>query len=147
MKPTMFEAGKGLMTVTTGRIDGKPAIFMAPSRYPGEVGASAEREGRPKDRLLGDEVIITFPTPEQSIRVADALCNVPADNSAALAEIARLRQAREVKEADIRKAGQVAIDRLIETAITYEATADDLADYLTRIVDACVRAALKEPSL
>ncbi|OWV62533.1 hypothetical protein ATY75_11950 [Rhizobium sp. N122] len=45
-------------------------------------------------------------------------------------------------EAAIRKAGQVAIDHLIDTCVTYEATNDDLADYLTRIVDACVRAAL-----
>jgi hypothetical protein len=46
------------------------------------------------------------------------------------------------KEAAIRKAGQVAIGHLIDTGLTFEASGDDLADYLTRIVDACVRAAL-----
>lgn len=48
-----------------------------------------------------------------------------------------------VLERDIRKAGQVAIDELIDRGGFSEASDDDLSDYLTRIVDACVRAALK----
>lgn len=50
------------------------------------------------------------------------------------------------RESAIRKAGQVAIDHLIDTCLTFEASGDDLADYLTRIVDACVRAALISPT-
>ena len=45
-------------------------------------------------------------------------------------------------EARIRKAGQVAINHLIDTTRISEAGPDDMADYLTRIVDACVSAAL-----
>ena len=42
----------------------------------------------------------------------------------------------------IRKAGQVAVDALIDRGGFATASDDELADYLTRIVDACVRAAL-----
>lgn len=45
-------------------------------------------------------------------------------------------------ERQIRKAGQVAIDELIERMDGKHPGDDDLADYLTRIVDACARAAL-----
>lgn len=45
-------------------------------------------------------------------------------------------------EAAIRKAGQVVIDDLIDRGGWCIASNDDLADYMTRIVDACVRAAL-----
>jgi hypothetical protein len=47
-------------------------------------------------------------------------------------------------EAAIRKAGQVAIDELVDgwSDTLVLPGSDDLADYLTRIVDACVRAAL-----
>lgn len=44
-------------------------------------------------------------------------------------------------EKAIRKAGQVAIDDLIERGSFQSASDDDLADYMMRIVDACVRAA------
>ena len=40
----------------------------------------------------------------------------------------------------IRKAGQVAIDALIERGGFENASNDDLADYMSRIVDACVSA-------
>lgn len=46
------------------------------------------------------------------------------------------------REAAIRKAGQVVIDDLIDRGGWCIASDDDLADYMTRIVDACVRAAL-----
>jgi hypothetical protein len=49
------------------------------------------------------------------------------------------------KEAAIRKAGQVAIDDLIDRAICDVGSDDEIADYLTRIVDACVSAALSRP--
>ncbi|MDX1219076.1 hypothetical protein GOL99_26760 [Sinorhizobium medicae] len=49
-------------------------------------------------------------------------------------------------EAAIRKAGQVSIDHLVDTSRIDEAGPNDLADYLTRIVDACVAAALAHPS-
>lgn len=45
-------------------------------------------------------------------------------------------------EAAIRKAGQVVIDDLIDRGGWCIASNDDLADFMTRIVDACVRAAL-----
>lgn len=72
---TRIHVGKGEITITTGHIDDTPVVMIAPAKFPGEVGASAEREGRPKDRLLGDELIFTFPTIEQARRVADAFCN------------------------------------------------------------------------
>lgn len=46
------------------------------------------------------------------------------------------------REVAIRKAGQVVIDDLIDRGGWCIASNDDLADYMTRIVDACVRAAL-----
>lgn len=49
-------------------------------------------------------------------------------------------------ERRIRKAGQVAIDDLIDRIDGTHPGNDDLADYMTRIVDACVRAALKGAS-
>ncbi len=51
-----------------------------------------------------------------------------------------------VKEATIRKAGQIVIDDLIDRGGWCIASNDDLADYMTRIVDACVRAALSAPA-
>ena len=48
------------------------------------------------------------------------------------------------REAAMRKAGQVVIDDLIDRGGWCIASDDDLADYMTRIVDACVRAATTE---
>lgn len=50
----------------------------------------------------------------------------------------------EITEALIRKAGQVAVDQVAEYIHDYtpNRSVDDLVDYLTRIVDSCVSAAL-----
>lgn len=74
-RPAVIHCGKGEVTITTGHLNDSPVLIIAPAKFPGEVGASAERECRPKDALLGDELIFTFPTHEQARRVADAFCN------------------------------------------------------------------------
>lgn len=67
--------GDGKLVIDTGTAGGKPAVFIAPAKRPGEVGASAKRENLPKDHLIAGEWYMTFPTDEQARLVADALCN------------------------------------------------------------------------
>jgi hypothetical protein len=69
--------GEGKLVIDTGTHYGKPAVFIAPAKMPGEVGTFAKREGNPKDQLVSGEIFFTFPTEEQAQRVADALCNSP----------------------------------------------------------------------
>ncbi len=86
--------GEGKLVIDTGTHYGKPAVFIAPAKMPGEVGASARREGNPKDQLVSGEIFFTFPTAEQAQRVADALCNSPdAPDVAELVEALRLADA------------------------------------------------------
>lgn len=86
-EPVAF--GLGQYCVDTGEYNGSPAVFIAPARFPGEVGASAKREGRPLNALVPGERVLTFPTLDQAKRVADALCNAhpPAPVEAGLADL------------------------------------------------------------
>lgn len=68
-----FDFGKGERVVDTGTVGGVPAVFIAPAKMPGEVGASAARENIPLDRLIDCEIVLTFPTDEQARKVADAI--------------------------------------------------------------------------
>lgn len=90
-EPVAF--GLGRYCVDTGEYNGVSAVFIAPAKFPGEVGASAKREGRPLDALVPGERVLTFPTLDQAKRVADALCNAhpatPAPVEAGLIEAAQ----------------------------------------------------------
>ena len=67
--------GTGALVIDTGSYGGKPAVFVSPAKYPGEVGASAKRENHPLDSLVDGDTVMTFPTDAQAKIVADALCN------------------------------------------------------------------------
>jgi hypothetical protein len=71
----LLEFGEGKFVIDTGTYVEKPAVFISVALTPGEVGSSAKREGHPLDRLLPDDIVLTFPTDEQAKAVSDALCN------------------------------------------------------------------------
>lgn len=73
VKPLAF--GTGALVIDTGSYGGKPAVFVSPAKYPGEIGASATRENHPLDSLVDGDMVMTFPTDVQAKVVADALCN------------------------------------------------------------------------
>ncbi len=70
--------------IDTGTYAGKPAVFIAPARQPGQVGASAAREGHDLHSLQPGEMVLTFPTDEQAKAVDDALVASPTPSVAAL---------------------------------------------------------------
>lgn len=96
---TALTFGNGNLVIDTGTYNGRPAVFIAPSKNTGEVGASAKSENHPLDRLMPEEHVWTFPSMEQAKRVADALCT-PIQLEDATAEIERLKaeleEAREI---------------------------------------------------
>lgn len=65
--------GNGAQVIIEGTFDGEHAVLILPAKQPGEVGASAKREGPITDDSLVDAVVLTFPTAEQVERVANAL--------------------------------------------------------------------------
>lgn len=74
--------GTGAQVVIEGTFDGEHAVVICPAKQPGEVGASAKREGPVTDDSLVDAVVLTFPTAEQVERVANALVAAPPANPA-----------------------------------------------------------------
>ena len=69
--------GFGKIIVDTGDYDGKPAVFIAPAKVGGEIGGKLNPEDiQPKDALVDDEIVFTFPTKEQAERVSKALINM-----------------------------------------------------------------------
>lgn len=65
--------GYGKVVVDTGTYEGRPAVFIAEAKEPGVVGESSVRERNPTDALVEGEMVLTFTTPEQATRVANAL--------------------------------------------------------------------------
>lgn len=65
--------GKGRLVVDTGTYASTPSVFVAAATRAGVVGQSAAIEGHPRDTLQPGEVVLTFPTDQQALRVADAL--------------------------------------------------------------------------
>lgn len=72
VEPIRF--GVGLLVVDTGKFQGVPAVFVAPVKEAGKVGASAAHLDHPLDTLQPGEFVLTFPTEQQAQSVADALC-------------------------------------------------------------------------
>lgn len=68
------EFGLGNRVVHHGEYKGKPSVFISAPNYSGEVGASAQKESIPSDKLLDGDLILSFPTTEQAEIVANALC-------------------------------------------------------------------------
>ena len=69
----LYSFGSGKVVVTPGLYGGQPAVFIGPSLIQGEVGASADRENRARDKLLDGEIVLTFPTQRQADDVEVAL--------------------------------------------------------------------------
>lgn len=69
----ILEFGKGELVVDTGTYLGRPCVFICAAKTPGEVGASAKREGHDKHSLQPHEVVLVFPTMEQADAVDAAL--------------------------------------------------------------------------
>ncbi|MDO6966930.1 hypothetical protein [Rhizobium alvei] len=96
---TILCFGEGKVVVAKGTYGTRGAVFITEAKMPGELGASAEREGIPKDRLIPGQIVLSFPTTEQAARVESALMNdpQPSDDITDLkAENKRLREAMEL---------------------------------------------------
>lgn len=80
-EPMHIEFGEGKQVVGTVTIDNYPDrhfVAINPAVKPGTVGEKThERENR--ETIIGDEVLMSFPTFEQASRVMDAICNVAVD--------------------------------------------------------------------
>lgn len=70
--------GKGNLVVDTGTYLGVPAVFVWPSPASGKVGSKVPNHlsvDHGASGLVADAWFMTFPTDEQALMVADALCN------------------------------------------------------------------------
>lgn len=77
VEPLVLEFGNGKLVVGTVRIGSHPQHFVAinPAVQPGPVGEITHKREQ-RDTIIGDEVLMSFPTFEQASRVMDAICNV-----------------------------------------------------------------------
>jgi hypothetical protein len=95
--PAPIAFGKGDKVINTGHMSGRPAVFIAPAKHHGEVGSSAARENHPSDALVKGEIVLTFPTPAQARRVADALCHAtPLTDPRVAALVALIKRAQDI---------------------------------------------------
>lgn len=58
----VIELGRGAFVINNGTYGDRPAVFLAPAKEPGPIGASAAREGHARDELQPDETVLVFET-------------------------------------------------------------------------------------